>query len=350
MFQLDGVDLDAEDTSSPYTVSWNTATAANGGHTLTARVRDTAGLTSQTASVTVTVANGTSPSVVGQWGASFDIGMVAVNMVLMHTGKVLMFSGDFTQSWTERVWDPATGSMTLRPNPFYNLFCAGQSQLGDGRILVVGGYDPGNFGARNANIFNPVTETWSALPNMAYRRWYPTSTTLPDGRALVTSGAQTCLTCLADVPEIYDPVANTFTSLPTARLGVPYYPFMYVLPDGKIVDAGANENPTETRTLDLTTRTWSMVDPATRDGHTSAMYRPGKDLQIRDSSRQRNCGIGSRHCVRNRHDAAQRHVAAGRVDGVPESVPQLDDPARRQRSHHRWGNDAGWLRREQGRV
>ena len=43
---------------------------------------------------------------------------------------------------------------------------------------------------------------------MSYRRWYPSATTLGDGRVLVTSGGQTCLTCLADIPEIYDPATN----------------------------------------------------------------------------------------------------------------------------------------------
>ena len=35
--------LGAADTSSPYTASWNTTTATNGPHTLTAKARDAAG-------------------------------------------------------------------------------------------------------------------------------------------------------------------------------------------------------------------------------------------------------------------------------------------------------------------
>src|SRR5467141_1449713 len=35
-FTLDGANLGPEDTSAPYSVSWNTAGAANGSHTLTA--------------------------------------------------------------------------------------------------------------------------------------------------------------------------------------------------------------------------------------------------------------------------------------------------------------------------
>ena len=62
-FLLDGVNLGAEDTSSPYAVSWNTATAAAGSHTLTARARDAAGNTTTSATITVTVPDTTAPAV-----------------------------------------------------------------------------------------------------------------------------------------------------------------------------------------------------------------------------------------------------------------------------------------------
>src|SRR6185312_625117 len=119
------------------------------------------------------------------------------------------------------------------------------------------GYDSATLGAANANIFDPVTESWSPVSNMAYRRWYPTATTLPDGRVLVTSGGQSCLTCLADLPEIYDPATNRFTTLTSARLAVPYYPFMFVLPDGSVIDAGANEQAVGTSKLNVATKTWT---------------------------------------------------------------------------------------------
>src|SRR5215475_3241734 len=55
-FLLDGANLGAEDTATPYTTTWNTTSASNGSHTLTARARDAAG-NSTSASVTVTVNN-----------------------------------------------------------------------------------------------------------------------------------------------------------------------------------------------------------------------------------------------------------------------------------------------------
>src|SRR5205823_1101897 len=42
-FRVDDSDLGAEDTSAPYSVSWDTSTVSNGSHTLTARARDAAG-------------------------------------------------------------------------------------------------------------------------------------------------------------------------------------------------------------------------------------------------------------------------------------------------------------------
>src|SRR5438876_6262121 len=56
-FKLDGINLGAEDTTDAYSISWNSALAANGTHTLTAVARDAAGNTAASAAVSVTVDN-----------------------------------------------------------------------------------------------------------------------------------------------------------------------------------------------------------------------------------------------------------------------------------------------------
>src|SRR3989449_5930210 len=56
-FKLDGVNLGAEDTVAPYSVSWNTTLATSGSHSLTAVARDAAGNTATSAAVSVTVDN-----------------------------------------------------------------------------------------------------------------------------------------------------------------------------------------------------------------------------------------------------------------------------------------------------
>src|SRR6266702_950 len=63
-FKLDGANLGAEDTSAPYSVSWDTTAASNGSHILTAVARDLLGVQYTSNSVTVTVFNDTTPPTV----------------------------------------------------------------------------------------------------------------------------------------------------------------------------------------------------------------------------------------------------------------------------------------------
>jgi hypothetical protein len=56
-FQLDGAPLGLEDASDPYSVTWDSATASDGAHALTAVARDAAGNSAMSASIIVTVSN-----------------------------------------------------------------------------------------------------------------------------------------------------------------------------------------------------------------------------------------------------------------------------------------------------
>ena len=280
-FQVDGTNVGAEDAVPPYSLSWTSGSVANGPHDVTAIARDIAGNVSTSAAVRVTVTNTSDPSTIGAWSAPVEVGIVAVHLTLLHTGRLLLWGGENHGGSTAMVWDPVTFSSRPVPNLSSNLFCAGHVRLADGRILVAGGNDSDNniLGSADTNIFDPIAESWIPAPKMAARRWYPTTTTLPDGRVLVTSGGTTCFTCIADVPEVYDPVTNRWTSLTAARLAFPYYPFTFVLPDGRVLNAGAGENPVETRVLDVATQTWSLVDGNVVDGGSAAMYRLGKVLK-----------------------------------------------------------------------
>lgn len=61
-FKLDGANIGAEDTSAPYSISWDTTGANDGSHTLTAVARDAANNTTTSATVSVTISNGTGGS------------------------------------------------------------------------------------------------------------------------------------------------------------------------------------------------------------------------------------------------------------------------------------------------
>src|SRR6266478_6571090 len=63
-FRLDGANLGAEDTTAPYSVQWNTTSASNGSHTLSAVARDTLGVQYASDPITVTVFNDNIPPTV----------------------------------------------------------------------------------------------------------------------------------------------------------------------------------------------------------------------------------------------------------------------------------------------
>jgi hypothetical protein len=61
-FRVDGVNIGTEDTSSPYSRTWDTLTIGNGTHSLTAIARDAAGNSTTSTARTITVSNSTGDS------------------------------------------------------------------------------------------------------------------------------------------------------------------------------------------------------------------------------------------------------------------------------------------------
>jgi hypothetical protein len=278
-FFLDGVPLGLEVTYPPYYTLWDTKTAQPGSHTLTASAHDASGNTTISAPIPVTVRT-TTVADVGQWSGVSNWPLVAIHTTLLPNGNVLAWDGA-DQGGAAFIWRPANNSFTSI-NPPDNIFCAGHTLLADGRVLVVGGHINSFVGIPDANIFDPAagaSGSWSQASSMAFGRWYPSAITLPDGRALVVAGDDGCVSCIAAIPEIYDPATNRWTQLPTATNPFPEYPHLFVLPDGRVLVTGSFFGPTDTQVLDLNTRTWTVVDPAVLDGHSSVMYSLGKFLK-----------------------------------------------------------------------
>jgi len=275
-FLIDGAALGAEVTAPPYSRQWNTTTVVPGPHVVTARARDAAGKTTTSSPVPVTVTSATAATI-GQWSAVSSWPLVAVHTTLLPNGRLLVWDGA-DQNGRAYIWNPSTNVFTLATQPD-NIFCAGQTLLADGRVFVAGGHFNNFEGIRDANIFSPTTGTWTALPPMTQGRWYPTVITLPDGRALVVSGEVDCYRCSAQIPEIYNPATNQWTALNAAALALPEYPHLFVLPDGRVLVTSAFDDPTATRTLNVSTQTWTVVDPVARDAHSAAMYRLGRIMK-----------------------------------------------------------------------
>ena len=216
------------------------------------------------------------PALIGQWGPLMSWPLVSVHMALLYTGKVLVWDAwELSSTNSARLWDPTTQTITVVSNPYSALFCAGETQLADGRLIGVGGHNGADIGITQTVTFDPGTQSWTQQASLNEPRWYPSAIPLNDGRVLALGGEITP-TIDATIPEVYDPVANTWTQLPGANLDVGGdYPQSYLLPDGLIF---MNSGPADknSRTLNLATQTWSGVGLSPVSDGTTAMYLPGK--------------------------------------------------------------------------
>jgi hypothetical protein len=228
------------------------------------------------------------PDHIGRFAAPQNWPITPVHLALTSDGKVAAWDGFDAALNSEHLWDPWTGQFDAVPTG-RNLFCAGHIQLQDGRLLVAGGHIQAYEGTKDTNLFSPQTETWQRGADMEYARWYPSVTGLPDGRVFVISGDNVTLGDPNDpnapvpltnasqtVPEIYDPATDNWIQLDSASRRMPLYPFMFVLPDGRLFDAGPDRM---TRTLNLQTGTWTNVGTSPIDGMSAVMYQPGKILK-----------------------------------------------------------------------
>jgi hypothetical protein len=128
-----------------------------------------------------------------------------------------------------------------------DLFCAGESFLGDGRLFVAGGGDqpaPTNGSGRaTTDIFDPASSTWSSGPTMSNRRWYPTVTTMPTGEVLALLGSIDMNFTTAKTPDLTVNGGVAIRSLTgVSAANVFYnYPRAFVAPNGKIFLAGMEQ-------------------------------------------------------------------------------------------------------------
>ena len=194
--------------------------------------------------------------------------VLAVHAALLHTGKILIFSGDQHDKDLHdagdtnhtRLYDPVTNAVTTLGTPPVDLFCAGHAFLVDGRLLVAGGTDdfPGHGGlhvehfpgTRDSFAYNPRTNGWTTLAPMVPEpgrttgggRWYPTLVTLADGKVLALTGHPKADDTRHDnnSPEAFSPSPRNQGTWrlvgpgPDPAHAMSYYPRAHVLPDGEV--------------------------------------------------------------------------------------------------------------------
>jgi plastocyanin len=214
-----------------------------------------------------------------------DSHVLAVHAALMHTGQVLFFagSGNNVPNFDARlvrsvVWDYEAGTFYDPGCPF-DVFCAYQTALADGKILVAGGTDKYDdfVGAVATYLFDPTLREWIRVDDMDAHRWYPTLVTMGDGRAVVVSGI--------DAPnEIFDPKVG-WRPLPKTT-ALPLYPHLFLLRDGRIFYTGGQLGgaTVEPRVINVLTGAEQPVtglrDKANRDQGSSVLLPPAQEQRF----------------------------------------------------------------------
>jgi len=219
------------------------------------------------------------PAQVGQWSAVKSWPVPAVHAHLLPTGKVLFFTEFDKGTDGPYLWTPETDTLQQLSPPGYNIFCSGHAFLPDGRLLIAGGHIGTDRGLPDAILFDPFTSAWTRLPDMADGRWYPTVTALPNGEMLAVAGADEQASGNL-IPELWSPATGSWRRLTGASRALPYYPWMFVAPDGRLFVAGSTAS---TAWLDTRSSGAWLSGPRTRynrtrDYGTAAMYEPGKIL------------------------------------------------------------------------
>jgi hypothetical protein len=206
-------------------------------------------------------------NVIGRWDTlSYLMVINPIRAALMHNGKILIVAGSENDpnkhaqhSSKAAVWDlsNSTNPFTILDLP-WDVFCNGGSFLADGRCMVVGGtvqYDP-FYGDPRMTVFDPVAGTMGKfyqLHSMAHGRWYATAITLSDGRILAFSGLDE-FGNTNSTTEIYK-VASHWSSAIQAPFTPELYPWLHLLPDGRVFCSGGLPN---TYFFDPSKQTWAF--------------------------------------------------------------------------------------------
>lgn len=169
--------------------------------------------------------------------------------LLPMTNKVLYWG--YTRADQSRLFDPAGPTVAapvnqpadlpgMDPN-LSDLWSSEHVHLDDedGTVLAHGGF-AGNGGINSFRsfLFDPAAEQWSATGDTDDFRFYSSTITLGDGSPLTLYGSASKST------ETYDPATGTWSApegMPASMFHHQYYPWTYLLPDGRLFIAGPHD-------------------------------------------------------------------------------------------------------------
>jgi hypothetical protein len=236
----------------------------------------TGGLSADHDLANVSVVYAADPAVVGEWAPLKSLPVIPIHAIMLPNQKILFW--DRAAASTDinpRLLNP-DGTVSTTPHPIFELFCSGHSLDAQGRAMIFGGHDGADgFGLATAFSYDHSANTFTTHAPMNAGRWYPTSTALANGDTLVVAGSISP-GINNTLPQVFEAKTETWRSLTTATRDLPLYPMMFLAPDGRVFNAGPNQ---DAQFLDTAgTGAWSaaITNSVWRDYGSAVMYDAGK--------------------------------------------------------------------------
>ncbi len=180
---------------------------------------------------------------------------------LLADGRYLAAGGTVNgvNSAQTELFDPATGSWSLKAPLSAPRSLHMQAVLPNGHVLVAGGI-VGGVRVSTTEEYDPGTNTWTAGTPMPMAQSAMSYVRLPSGRTLFVDGAAG--TSLVSASYLYDPIAKTWLTARKPGLERVFTPLL-ALPSGRTLFVGGGY-PTATSAAELydeTLDTWTVTVP-----------------------------------------------------------------------------------------
>jgi hypothetical protein len=174
----------------------------------------------------LTTSKRASASTSGSWAMGSDTLDAGIHAALLEDGKIFYLAGSGNHApqisgpFRHAIWDPATDTHTGHTLN-EDLFCVGQATLPNGNVLLAGGtleYDSESLNGRWHGLKAAYEVDFSSgsvgsRTEMAHGRWYPTCTEMSDGTVLVVNGWDE-YGCRNFLAEIYNPASKSWKIVP----------------------------------------------------------------------------------------------------------------------------------------
>jgi N-acetylneuraminic acid mutarotase len=219
--------------------------AARYGHTLTRLTDGKAILVGGNSSSTLSSASIYDPST-DSWSVTTSMSQARFGHVaaLLPDGRVFVGGGRNGSTYlsSSEIYDPSTATWSNGPSLVTNRYYASLTPLMNGDLLLAGGQISPSAATTNVLLIDSTNLSTSLRAALSQARAFHSATVMKDGKILVSGGATTGGSDSLSSLEVYDPFADTWSTLPSLD-GPRHHHWSVSLSDGRVLIGGIGATP-----------------------------------------------------------------------------------------------------------